>query len=162
MVREDRVFPTGPGEPLERRKRVVEERPPDARIDGEPPRGVGELERPRGHVSRALVRPREQRTHEGPPGLRLAQLRMRNIRRVAGKAVPQVGAECLGRVAVAGLLVIEGLGEQDAPARLPAPVGERPVEVPDHEPHVAHPISWKTTRVVSAPSAAPYVTSSTE
>src|SRR5207237_10890112 len=67
--------------------------------------------------------------------------------------------EGVGRVAVPRILGVESLGEQDAPARLASPVGERAVEVPDQEPRAAHPISWKTTSVTIAPRAPPYATS---
>ena len=157
VVREDRVRPPGPREPFERRQRVLEQRPPDTRVDVEAARRVGELERPRGHVARGLVGAREQGPHGRPPGVRLAQLRVRDLGPMPGKAFAQVRPERLGRVAVAGLLGVERLGEQDAPAGLAAPVGERPVEVPDQQPGAghAHPNSWKTTRVVSAPTAPP-------
>ena len=152
--------PAGLREPLERGQRVVEQRPAHVRIDVEPPRRVGELERPRGRIARRLVRARELGPHRRPPRLRLAQLGMRHVRPVPREALAQVRPERVGGVPVPRLLGVERLGEQDAPAGLASPVRERAVEVPDQQPRPAHPTSWKTTRVTSAPSAPPYTTSS--
>src|SRR6478752_8240122 len=149
-------------EPLQSRKRVLEQLPADLWIDVEPPSCIGELERARRLVARRLVRPAEHGPHRRPPGLRLAHLRVRDLGLVPRKALTQVRREPVGGVPMPRLLGVEGLGEQDAPPGLASPVGERAVEVPDQEPRAAHPISWNTTRVTSAPRAPPYATSSDE
>src|SRR4029079_5627798 len=127
-----------------------------------PPRRVGWLERARRLVAGRLVGPAEHRPHRRPPRLGVAQLGVRDLGRMPGKATAEMRPERVRDVAVSRLLGVERLGEQDAPARLAAPVGERAVEVPDREARAAHPISWKTTRVTIAPSAPPYTTSSEE
>src|SRR5262249_31405359 len=98
------------------------------------------------------------------PRVGLAELGVPHLGRVPGKAVAQMGAKHVRRVPMAGVLGVESLREQDAPARLAAPVGERPVEVPDQKPHVTHaqPTSWKTARVTGARGAPPYTTSRVE
>jgi hypothetical protein len=72
-----------------------------------------------------------------PPCLRIAQLRMRDLRLVPGEAVGRERPEVVPRDAMVGFVLVEDFDQASAPS--PLPIRERAVEIPkDHPIHVPH------------------------